>query len=209
MTFPRLTDGTRTYSIVERADGVRYRVYDGTATSRLPHDLGHLIVERETGDHGGFWGAVAAGVVFSSMEHLDGRRPPHARERSEAAMRERSDGLRRAELMVWLTERVARDGVTAPQQVRAMARGGAVVVPRGAGRRRAGAGREPARCGRRRSAGRSCRRARSWWWSGPTAVHDERRHGLVVPNLVGGRGRASLTRSERRTGDGDRRIRPR
>ena len=121
VTFPRLTDGTRTYSIVERGDGVRYRVYDGTATSRLPHDLGHLIVERETGDHGGFWGAVAAGVVFSSMEHLDGRRPPHARERSEAAMRERSDGLRRAELMVWLTERVARDGVTAPQQVRAMA----------------------------------------------------------------------------------------
>ena len=121
VTFPRLTDGTRTYSVVERSDGVRYRVYDGTATSRLPHDLGHLIVERETGDHGGFWGAVAAGVVFSSMEHLDGRRPPHARQRSEAAMRERSDSLRRAELMVWLTERVARDGVTAPQQVRAMA----------------------------------------------------------------------------------------
>jgi hypothetical protein len=121
VTFPRLADGTRTYSVVERGDGVRYRVYDGTATSRLPHDLGHLIVERETGDHGGFWGAVAAGVVFSSMEHLDGRRPPHARERSEAAMRERSDGLRRAELMVWLTERVARDGVTTPHQVRAMA----------------------------------------------------------------------------------------
>ena len=121
MTFPRLADGARSYSVVERVDGVRYRVFDGTATSRLPHDLGHLIVERETGDHGGFWGAVAAGVVFSSMEHLDGRRPPHARERSEAAMRERSDGLRRAELMVWLTERVARDGVTAPQRVRAMA----------------------------------------------------------------------------------------
>jgi len=121
VTFPRLADGTRAYSVVERGDGVRYRVYAGTATSRLPHDLGHLIVERETGDHGGFWGAVAAGVVFSSMEHLDGRRPPHARERSEAAMRERSDGLRRAELMVWLTERVARDGVTAPQQARAMA----------------------------------------------------------------------------------------
>jgi hypothetical protein len=107
--------------VVERPDGVRYRVYNGTATSRLPHDLGHLVVERETGDHGGFWGAVAAGVVFGSMEHLDGRRPPHARERSEAAMRERADGLRRGELMVWLTERVARDGVTAPQRVRAMA----------------------------------------------------------------------------------------
>ena len=64
MTFPRLQDGARSYSVVERSDGVRYRVYDGTATSTLPHDLGHLIVERETGDHGGFWGAIAAGVVF-------------------------------------------------------------------------------------------------------------------------------------------------
>jgi hypothetical protein len=107
--------------VVERPDGVRYRVRDGTATSRLPHDLGHLVVERATGDHGGFWGAVAAGVVFASMEHLDGRRPPHARERSEAAMRERADGLRRAELMVWLTERVARDGVTDSRRVGAMA----------------------------------------------------------------------------------------
>jgi len=74
VTFPRLEDGARSYSIVERSDGVRYRVFDGTATSTLPHDLGHLIVERETDDHGGFWGAVAAGVVFASMEHLDGRR---------------------------------------------------------------------------------------------------------------------------------------
>ena len=121
MTFPRLPDGSRSYSVVARPDGVRYRVYDGTATSRLPHDLGHLVVERATGDHGGFWGAVAAGVVFSSMEHLDGRRPPHARERSETAMRERADDLRRGELMVWLTERIARDGVTEPGRVRAMA----------------------------------------------------------------------------------------
>lgn len=118
MTFPRLEDGARSYSIVERSDGVRYRVYDGTATSTLPHDLGHLVVERETDDHGGFWGAVAAGVVFASMEHLDGRRPPHAAERSTAAMRERSDDLRRAELMVWLTGRIARDGVTSPERVR-------------------------------------------------------------------------------------------
>jgi len=122
VTFPRLADGARSYSVVERPDGVRYRVYDGTATSRLPHDLGHLVVEREAGDHEGFWGAVAAGVVFGSMEHLDGRRPPHARERSEAAMRGRSDGLRRGELMVWLAGRIAEQGVTSPERIRAAAR---------------------------------------------------------------------------------------
>jgi hypothetical protein len=36
-------------------------------------------------------------------------------------MRERADGLRRAELMVWLTERVARGEVAVPQRVRTMA----------------------------------------------------------------------------------------
>ena len=36
-------------------------------------------------------------------------------------MRERSDGLRRAELMVWLTGRVAEQGVTSPERVRAAA----------------------------------------------------------------------------------------
>ena len=34
-------------------------------------------------------------------------------------MRERSDGLRRAELMVWLTGRIAEQGVTSPERVRA------------------------------------------------------------------------------------------
>jgi hypothetical protein len=35
-------------------------------------------------------------------------------------MRERADDLRRAELMVWVVERIARDGVTDPQRVRAL-----------------------------------------------------------------------------------------
>ena len=37
-------------------------------------------------------------------------------------MRERSDDLRRAELMVWLTGRIAREGVTSPERVRIAAR---------------------------------------------------------------------------------------
>ena len=37
-------------------------------------------------------------------------------------MRERSDDLRRAELMVWLTGRIAREGVTSPERVRITAR---------------------------------------------------------------------------------------
>jgi hypothetical protein len=129
VVFSRLEDGSRAYSVVERSDGVRFRVDGGVAGAKLPHDLAHLIVERETGDDAGFWGAVSAGAVFRSMTHLGGRRPPHARDRSAAVLRERRDGLRRAELVVWLTERVARGGITSPQRVRAAVREALSTMP--------------------------------------------------------------------------------
>jgi hypothetical protein len=129
VVFPRLEEGSRAYSVVERSDGVRFQVDGGVAGAKLPHDLAHLIVERETGDDAGFWGAVSAGAVFGSMKHLDGRRPPHARDRSTAVLRGRRDGLRRAELVVWLTERVARGDITSPQRVRAAAREALSTMP--------------------------------------------------------------------------------
>lgn len=52
--FPRLSDGTRSYSVVERSDGVRYRVHQGVAGPHLPHDAVHFIVERELKEDGGF-----------------------------------------------------------------------------------------------------------------------------------------------------------
>lgn len=116
--FPRLPDGRRSYCVVERSDGVRYRVHEGVAGPQLPHDLVHLVVEVETREDGGFWGAVAAGAVFASMEHLDGRRPPHAGDRSAAAIRARSDRLQRAELMAALVIRLAEQRLTAADEVR-------------------------------------------------------------------------------------------
>jgi hypothetical protein len=102
------------------------------------------------------------------MEHLDGRRPPHARERSVTAMRERREGLRRAELMVWLTSGFPpraspRRSGSGPQRRRRFRRS---LVPRST---RTTCSRRAARCERRRSDGRRWRRARSWCWSGRTA----------------------------------------
>jgi hypothetical protein len=120
--FPRLTDGHPAYCVVERSDGVRYRVREGVCGPQIPHDLVHFIVERETGEDGGFWGAVAAGAVFTSMEHLAGRRPPHAADRSTAAIRARSGRLQRAELMADLVTRVADRGTVTAQDVLGLAR---------------------------------------------------------------------------------------
>ena len=85
VTFPRLPDHQRAYALVERDDGVVYRLYGGTAGPRLPHDIMHLVVERELRIRDGIWGGIAAGVVFDSMRYVSGRRPPHAAERSRPA----------------------------------------------------------------------------------------------------------------------------
>ena len=67
VTFPRLPDHQRAYALVERDDGVVYRLYGGTAGPRLPHDIMHFVVERELRIRDGIWGGIAAGVVFDSM----------------------------------------------------------------------------------------------------------------------------------------------
>jgi hypothetical protein len=62
VTFPRLPDHERAWALVERDDGVVYRLYSGTAGPRLPHDIMHLVVERELRIKDGFWAGIAAGL---------------------------------------------------------------------------------------------------------------------------------------------------
>jgi hypothetical protein len=61
VTFPRLPDHERAWALVERDDGVVYRLYSGTAGPRLPHDIMHLVVERELRIADGIWAGIAAG----------------------------------------------------------------------------------------------------------------------------------------------------
>jgi hypothetical protein len=61
VTFPRLPDHERAWALVERDDGVVYRLYRGTAGPRLPHDLMHLVAERELRIKDGIWAGIAAG----------------------------------------------------------------------------------------------------------------------------------------------------
>jgi len=107
VTFPRLPDHERAWALVERDDGVVYRLYGSTAGPRLPHDIMHLVGERELRIKDGIWAGIAAGLVFDSMQHVSGRRPPHAAERSKALLRGfREQGLR-AELLADLVSSAA------------------------------------------------------------------------------------------------------
>jgi hypothetical protein len=108
VTFDRLRDHEWAHVLIERDDGVVYRMHAGPVTAQLPHDLVHFTVEDTLAWSDGIWGAIAGGVVFRSMTHICGRRPPHARERSEALIREYRDRLQRAELLGGFVESAAQ-----------------------------------------------------------------------------------------------------
>jgi hypothetical protein len=132
VTFPRLPDHQRAYALVERDDGVRYRLYGGTDPfpgSRLPHDLRHLIVERELGLTDGLWAGIAAGVVFRTMRYAGGRRPPRAAARSRKLLRTFAAPGLRAELIADLVESVAILDHPSAEQIRRLAAAKLTVPP--------------------------------------------------------------------------------
>ena len=110
VTFPRLPDCQRAYALVERGDGVCYRLYGGTDPfpgSQLPHDIRHLIAERELGITDGVWAGIAAGLVLARMQHVSGPRPPHAAEASHQPIKKFAGPALRAQLLADLVESVA------------------------------------------------------------------------------------------------------
>ncbi len=122
VTFPRLADHERAYAVVVRDDGVVYRLYGGIAGPALPHDLRHLVVERELKITDGIWGGIAAGTVYTSMRHVQGRRPPHAAERSAELKRAYRDRVMRAEMLANLVEAVAALDDPSAAEIRRLAR---------------------------------------------------------------------------------------
>ena len=120
MTFPRLPDRDRSYALVERDDGAVYRLYGGPASPRLPHDIMHFVVERELAIPDGIWAGIASGIVFQSMRHVTGCRPPHAAERSRELLADVHYQLLRAEVLANLVECVAALDHPSDSQIRSL-----------------------------------------------------------------------------------------
>src|SRR5271154_2809368 len=62
VTFPRVPDYQRSYSLVERDNGVVGRRPGEIAGPRLPRDIMQLVVERELHITDGIWAHIAAGA---------------------------------------------------------------------------------------------------------------------------------------------------
>jgi hypothetical protein len=108
MTFRRMADRRPVETLVERDDGVVFAMRGAGGGADLPHDLVHAVVETALPLADGVWGCVADGVVWGSMRHVSGRRPPHAAERSDRLKQERRDAVMRAEHLADLVGRLAR-----------------------------------------------------------------------------------------------------
>ena len=119
--FVQVAYPERHYALVARDDGVVYRLGGGPATPGIPHDLVHYTVEDSLGLSDGIWGAIAGGVVFRSMTHVSGRRPPHAAARSAEMIRVHRDSLQRAEVIGGFVEHLVDHGDADLQKVMRMA----------------------------------------------------------------------------------------
>lgn len=83
-----------------RDDKVTVEIRGSDRAGGLPHDLAHFIVESELDLPYGFWGCLARGAEFRSARVRAGRRPPRARERSTAILKEAGQRLTEAEVLV-------------------------------------------------------------------------------------------------------------
>lgn len=106
-------EAERYVTIVQRADGVQYQVGGIGRKFAIPHDFTHYIVEQTLGLTRGFWGTVASGGVFSTMQHVAGRHKPHAAEHSRAVLRSNLEWIKQSESIVGIFT-VLFDGSDAP-----------------------------------------------------------------------------------------------
>jgi hypothetical protein len=121
MTFRRMADRRPVETLVERDDGVVFAMRGAGGGADLPHDLVHAVVETALPLADGIWGCVADGVVWGSMRHVSGRRPPHSAERSDALKRERHEAVQRAENVADVVGRLVRGEQVPPGAVAASA----------------------------------------------------------------------------------------
>lgn len=100
------SEGTRYHSLLQRADGAQVRLEGGSwnkiggTPGRVPHDLAHLIVERELGLESGLWGVLAAGGLVQNAALIGGTRPPHGERRGREISAAAGEQLRQSEVLV-------------------------------------------------------------------------------------------------------------
>lgn len=103
--------------IAVRDDGVSLRVRTPDRKFSPPHDLIHFVVEKAMNLDRGFWGSVADGAKFASMEVIDGRQRPKVNERSAQIIKANELHLSEAEMIVGAFQRVLHEDLRPHHEV--------------------------------------------------------------------------------------------
>jgi hypothetical protein len=103
--------------IAVRDDGVSLRVRTPDRKFSPPHDLIHFVVEKGMHLERGFWGSVADGAKFASVDVIDGRQKPRANERSAQIIKANEAHLSEAEVIVGVFQKVLHEDLRPHQEV--------------------------------------------------------------------------------------------
>ena len=103
--------------IAVRDDGVSVRVRTPDRKFSPPHDLIHFVVEKGMRLQWGFWGSVADGAKFASVEVIDGRQKPRADERSAQIIKANEAHLSESEMIVGAFQKVLHEDMRPHQEV--------------------------------------------------------------------------------------------
>lgn len=103
--------------IAVRDDGVSLRVRTPDRKFSPPHDLIHFVVEKGMHLERGFWGSVADGAKFASVDVIDGRQKPRANERSAQIIKANEANLSEAEVIVGVFQKVLHEDLRPHQEV--------------------------------------------------------------------------------------------
>jgi hypothetical protein len=94
------TDGRGGYAVLmRRDDGLTVRLPGYDRKWRVPHDLAHLVAEREFQMSYGVFGSIAAGAMFSNMAIVNGRQRYDTGARSRAVIKAHGAELGLAEVL--------------------------------------------------------------------------------------------------------------
>jgi hypothetical protein len=106
VTFTK-RDNNAYSTVAVRDDNILLSVPAHDRPKIIPHDMAHLIVERELRLTSGFWGKVANGAIFDGMKVLSGRQKPAAQIRSKLVIRDGKQLGTQAEELVSVMVRIA------------------------------------------------------------------------------------------------------
>lgn len=84
---------------IHRLDGVVVWLPSYSKKFRVPHDLAHVVTERELGMAHGVFGSIASGAMFGNMRVVGGRLRHDARAISDRVLRANAEYLRNSEVL--------------------------------------------------------------------------------------------------------------